>query len=88
MKNATKTLYTPENIALTTWLRDNRKAKGLSIRDVAEKMGASHSWLGKIEHRDRRMDVVEFVRICEALEISPYDGIEVVRRVGNKKKKC
>ncbi len=75
-----KSVHAPDYRALLAWLRTNRKAKGLSMRALGVKLGLPHSWVGKIETGERRLDVAEFVRLCEALEIDPHAGLDVVRR--------
>ena len=48
------------------------------MRDVAEKLDVHHSWIGKIEQSERRLDIVEYLRICKALEIDPHEGLNLV----------
>jgi transcriptional regulator with XRE-family HTH domain len=55
------------------WLREvfiaRRQELGLSQRALAEKIGVIYSLIGKIETGDRRLDVVEFILYCQALEL-------------------
>ena len=51
------------------------------MRDVGEKLRLPHTWVGKIETGERRLDVAEFVRLCRALQADPHDGVDVVARV-------
>lgn len=73
-----KTVTSEENIKLTTWLRTKRKEKGHTMRSLANIIGTPHSFIGKIEHQERRLDLVEFVRYCKALEIDPNEGLQQV----------
>ena len=59
---------------LLKWLRERREAEGLTMRDVGEKLHLPHSWVGKIETGERRLDVAEFVRLCRALQVDPHAG--------------
>ncbi len=77
---AMKTIYSPAYRALLAWLREKRRAQGISMRDLAAKLGVPHSWIGKIETGERRLDVAEFVRLCEALEIDPHAGVKLLKR--------
>ena len=79
-----KTLHSVKTQNLCKWLISQRKAKGLSIRGLAELLDWPSSILGKIETGDRRLDVVEYLDICEALEVSPNDGLKFV--ISNTKK--
>jgi transcriptional regulator with XRE-family HTH domain len=74
-----KSIYSPAYQALLTWLRSQREAKDLTQRDVGARVGQAHTWVGKIEKGDRRLDVAEYVRLCQALEIDPGRGIAIVR---------
>jgi transcriptional regulator with XRE-family HTH domain len=48
-----------------------RKAEGLSQRDLAERLGKPRSFISKIESRERRLDLVEFIAVSRALEMDP-----------------
>jgi transcriptional regulator with XRE-family HTH domain len=50
-----------------------RKAQGLSQRDLAARLGKPRSFVSKIENRERRIDVVEFIAVATALGIDPKD---------------
>lgn len=71
-----KTIYSQSSQILTACLRDSRKAAGLTIRQLAEKMNVHHSIVGKIETGERRLDVIEFIEYCNVLEIDPKVIIE------------
>ena len=43
-----------------------RKAAGLTQRQLATKMGREQSFVTRIEHGERRLDVVEFVTYAKA----------------------
>jgi transcriptional regulator with XRE-family HTH domain len=73
-----KTIYTGEYQALVLWLRAQRAAHGMTMRDLAEILDVPHSFIGKVETRERRIDLVEFIAICRALSVSPHDGMDVV----------
>jgi transcriptional regulator with XRE-family HTH domain len=75
-----KSIHTPEYRLLLKWLRERREAEGLSMRDVGAKLHLPHSWVGKIETGERRLDVAEFVRLCRALQADPHAGLDVVAR--------
>jgi transcriptional regulator with XRE-family HTH domain len=72
-----KTVASDENVKLTSWLKDKRKEKGHTMRSLAQILGTPHSFIGKIENQERRLDVVEFVRYCNALEIDPQEGLAI-----------
>ena len=74
----TKTIYSTDNTKLASWLKDTREQKGLTMRDLGGRLQRPHSYVAKIEGRERRLDVVEFVDYCRALEESPVDVLKQV----------
>lgn len=70
--------YSPHYEKLRTWLKEQRDASGLSLRDVAEAMGRHHSVLGKMEQDRRKIEILEFVRYCQVLGVDPHEGLEVL----------
>jgi len=50
-----KTLYSKESKILTDWLKAERARSGLTIRQLAEKLGWASSIVGKIEQGERRI---------------------------------
>jgi len=60
---------------LITWLKEARLENGLSMRDLADRINEPHSFVGKIETLERRLDVYEYVIYCEALGVDPKKGL-------------
>lgn len=73
-----KTVASEENSRLTQWLKTKRQEKGHTMRSLAQVLGTPHSFIGKIENQERRLDVVEFIRYCQALEIDPIEGLALL----------
>ena len=48
-----------------------RKATGLTQQELAKRLHKPQSFVAKYEGGERRIDVVEFVTICRALEVDP-----------------
>lgn len=63
---------------LLAWLKDQRQSRGMSMRELGDLLGVPHSFVQKVESGERRLDVVEYVWYCEALGISPIDGIRKI----------
>lgn len=70
-----KSINSPQNIKLIAWLKDQRSKQKLSMRELAERLDVPHSFVGKVEQGERRLDVIEFIQYCEALEVSPIEAI-------------
>jgi transcriptional regulator with XRE-family HTH domain len=48
-----------------------RMERRVSQRELAKRLGKPRSFVTKIEARERRVDVVEFIAIARALGVSP-----------------
>ena len=68
-----KSLRTREHEQLRAVLAKARADAGLTQRDLAKRMKEPHSYIGKIESGERRLDVVEFVAMAKALKMDPID---------------
>ena len=73
-----KSLNSARHIALMNELAHARKAAKLTQAAVAEALGRPQSYIAKIEGGERRIDVVEFLDLAEALEADPA---KLLRRV-------
>lgn len=63
---------------LRAWLKARRLDAGYTIRTLAEKLGVSHSIVGKIEDGSRKLEVFEFIEYCQALDVDPHAGVDVI----------
>jgi len=66
-----KTLRTPRQQRLQELLAGVRKAKKLTQLDVASRLDRPQSFVAKYEGGERRLDIIEFVEIAEALGADP-----------------
>lgn len=73
-----KSIYSNDSGVLTSFLKKGRADAGLTIRQLAEKMGVHHSIIGKIETGERRLDVIEFVEYCKILGVNPQEVIAIL----------
>lgn len=69
--------YTAEHIKLQALLRQVRLEAELRQIDLAERLGETQSFVSKYEAGERRLDLVQLHRVCEALGV-PL--VELVRR--------
>ena len=49
------------------------------MRELAEKLDVPHSWVGKVEQMERRLDIIEYIRLCQCIGIDPVDGVTLVK---------
>ncbi|MDB5513452.1 MAG: transcriptional regulator [Tardiphaga sp.] len=71
--------FTPKHDLLANLLREARRAKNLTQQDLARRLGRSQSVIAKIERQERRLDVVEFVELMDAIGTSPESIIRKLR---------
>ncbi len=75
-----KSVFTPAYRKLIRLLVDARTKANLSQRQLAAKLGCHHSWVAKVELGERRLDVIEFVRLVRALGKDPAKTLAAVAR--------
>lgn len=68
-------------------LIDSRKAAGLTQQQLARLLGRPQSYVSKFETGERRLDIVEFVAICEALRRDAFDCLREVLRNGSSRRR-
>lgn len=73
-----KSIFTREYTQLINDLITARHRNKLKQKDVGKGLGKPQSFVSKYERRERRLDVVEFVKICRIIGIDPY---RIIRRV-------
>lgn len=73
-----KSVSSDENKKLMQWLKEKRKEKGHTMRTLSQIINTPHSFIGKVENQERRLDVIEYLRYCEALEVDPLEGLKKV----------
>ena len=66
-----KTIFRPSYQGLIEELIAARKNSGITQQDLAEKLGRPLNYPSKIEHVDRRLDVMEFIEYAEAVNLDP-----------------
>lgn len=76
---STKAKLADELVVLGDILVRVREHAGLKQREVADRLGLPASYLSKIEAGTRRLDVIELVRIAEAIGSDPAEIIRELR---------
>jgi transcriptional regulator with XRE-family HTH domain len=68
-----KTLRTRGHRALIAILVEARERAGLTQRDLAARLKRPHSFVGRIEAGERRVDVIEFIEIARVMDVDPRE---------------
>lgn len=60
-------------------LADVRLEKGLTQSEVASRLRKPQSYVSKYESGERRLDVIEFLEVCEAMSVSPHSILKKIQ---------
>ena len=75
-----KSIFNERYRKLVGWLMAERKFKKISQKELSERLGfPNSSYISKIEQFERRMDILEYVKICEGIGLNPKDGLETLQ---------
>ena len=74
----TKTLRSAAQLQLQRLLKEARTNAGLSQLNVADGMGWRQADISKVEAGERRLDVVEFVRMARVIGFDPSKLIGLI----------
>jgi len=77
----TESVHTAKYRRLRELLIEARRSRGLSQEALAEKLARVQTFVSKYERGERRLDVVEFLDVADALEI---DAQKVIRQIQGK----
>jgi len=73
-----KSIRSPAQRALIAALREAREDAGLTQKEIAKRLKRPQSFISAYESGDRKIDVLEFIRIAKAVGIEPS---ELLRRL-------
>ena len=66
-----KQLRSVRHKALMRALAEARDKAGITQRELARRLGRSHSFVGKLESGERQLNVLEFCELADALGVDP-----------------
>ena len=65
-----RSLSDPDYVHIIASLRRSRLSKKMTQRILANTIGVSQSFVAKYETGERRLDVLEVLRVCRTLDIN------------------
>ena len=71
-----KAIASEEYKTLVDWLKNARTSLDLSMRDLGDRLGVSHTYIYKIENLEYKLDVYQYVQYCKALDLDPFQGMK------------
>ena len=75
-----KSIHSTGQSAFCELMIKARKTTGLTQHELAKRLHKPQSFVAKYEGGERRIDVVEFVTICRALEVDPMRLLKALVR--------
>ena len=75
-----KSVFTDAYAAVVDYLIELRKSQGVSQVELARRLGKRQQFVSLVEHRERRLDVVEFLVYVRALTGDPEKALIAVAR--------
>lgn len=64
-------IFTQRHQELIGFIASTRKAADITQVELAERLGKPQSFVSKVERGERRLDVIEFCQLAQALGRSP-----------------
>jgi transcriptional regulator with XRE-family HTH domain len=74
-----KSLRSPAHVRLLELLVTAREKAGMTQQQLADRLGKPQSFISKYEGGERRIDVIEFIAISEALQMDASRAIREIR---------
>jgi len=74
-----KWVVSPDYRAAIEAISAAREGFGISQRELARRLDKHPSFVNKIEQLERRLDILEFIAIADAMEIDAVDLLRTVR---------
>ena len=72
----TSSIFTRKYEIFKELLIEHRKRAGLTQQNLAELIDKPQSYISKYESGERRIDLVEFIDLAEALQFDKYEFIK------------
>jgi transcriptional regulator with XRE-family HTH domain len=72
-------LRSPAHVRLLELLLAAREKAGLTQQQLADRLGKPQSFISKYEGGERRIDVIEFIAIADALDMDASRAIREIR---------
>ncbi len=76
-----KTLGSPQHKTFIALLIEMREGAGLTQTELASKLGEYQSFVARLESGQRRVDVIEFLKLASVLAFDPHELLDKVSAV-------
>jgi transcriptional regulator with XRE-family HTH domain len=65
---------------LGQYIRETRVSAGVTQSMLAATLGKPQSYIAKVESGERRIDVVEFIQLMNAMDVNVHDAIKNIKK--------
>ena len=76
-----KTIYKAKYQDFLEKLREHRISRGISQVELAERMGVTQSYISKWERAERRLDMVEVLEYCKAVNLGYTKFCKLIKEI-------
>ncbi len=66
-----KTIYKERYRSIIQKLIERRRVLNMTQRQISARLNKPQSYIAKIEGFERKLDVLEFIEICEVIDLEP-----------------
>ncbi len=80
----TSSIFTKKYEIFKELLIEHRKNAGLTQQNLAELIDKPQSYISKYESGERRLDLIEFIDVAEALHVDKYQFIKELEKRASK----
>jgi transcriptional regulator with XRE-family HTH domain len=75
------TLGSKRHRALVDLIAKRRESSGITQTELARRLGEYQSFVARLESGQRRIDVIEFLELADALGFDPAKAISSLRKI-------
>ncbi|MDG1287672.1 MAG: helix-turn-helix transcriptional regulator [Rickettsiales bacterium] len=78
-----KTLTSKRHKALIKLLIESREKAGMTQTALAQQLGEYQSFIARLESGQRRLDVIEFLRLAKLLKFDEIEVLKLLKRLAD-----
>lgn len=76
-----KTIFDQKYKSMIESLKVLRKEKGITQRELATQLGVAHCYIGRVETCERRLDIMELIRILRIFKLSDKEILDFLKQL-------
>lgn len=76
-----KTIFNPKYKLVIESLKSLRNRHGISQRELANRLGQTHCYVGRTETCERRLDIIDLINILKALELTDKEIMKFLEKL-------